>query len=493
MRVRRFSVVALVVAITGACVGGGDPGPAPTEVGTLDPTKAPTGSPSPGLPIDIEPSLGIQNLDHLVFVVMENRSFDHYFGTYPGADGIPTKPNGDFARCNPDREAGRCQYPYHTTSFVNAGAAHNHAASNTAINGGKMNGFIDVLGEYFSVCVKRPDNPKCQETSRGPEGQPDVMSYHDDSTIPNYWAYAQNYVLQDRMFAPTDSWTVPAHLYLVSAWSARCPDLHDVRSCVTDLESPHQGLGLRDFKDKPRPYLWADITWLLYNHGVSWAYYVAPNTCIEHTEADPCEPGLRKATAFGKNPLAGFTTVEKTGQLDRIQTYREYHKAARTGTLPSVSWIVPYKETSEHPPNSVEVGQAWVTNVVNAIMEGPEEQWLRTAIFVVWDDWGGFYDHVKPPVVDKGGWGIRVPAFMISPWAKQGLIDHQTLSFDAYLKLIEDRFMQGARLDPKTDGWWDPRPTVREEVKILGDLSEEFDFAQDPLPPMILDPWPFRE
>jgi len=478
---RRGGLVLAIVVIGAACVGVGSDEPSPS----VDHGGSPPSSSGPV--VDIDPAIGIQNLDHLVFVVMENRSFDHYFGTYPGVDGIPTRPDGTFAVCNPDPEVGLCQRPYHTTSFVNAGAAHNEAASDTAVNGGKMNGFIRVLGEYFSVCVKQPDNPKCQAASRGPEGQPDVMSYHDATTIPNYWAYAERYVLQDRMFAPTDSWTVPAHLYLVSAWSARCPDLDDVASCVTDLEQPHQGWGPRTGGKKP--YLWADITWLLHRYGVSWSYYVAPNTCIEA----PCPANAEKATAFGKTPLLGFTTVEQTGQIDRIQPYRDYYEAARTGTLPSVSWIVPYKETSDHPPQSVETGQAWVTRVVNAVMEGPEEQWMRTAIFVVWDDWGGFYDHVEPPVVDEGGWGIRTPAFMISPWAKGGTIDHQTLSFDAYLKLIEDRFMDGARLDPETDGWWDPRPTVREEVDILGDLAEEFDFAQEPLPPLVLDPWPFRD
>jgi phospholipase C len=121
-------------------------------------------------------------------------------------------------------------------------------------------------------------------------------------------------------------------------------------------------------------------------------------------------------------------------------------------------------------------------------MRGPE--WGRSAIFLVWDDWGGFFDHVEPPVVDENGWGLRVPSLVISPWAKAGFIDHATYSYDAYLKLIEDRFLGGARLDPATDGWPDSRPTVREDVAILGDLADDFDFSQDPIPPLILDPWP---
>lgn len=106
------------------------------------------------------------------------------------------------------------------------------------------------------------------------------------------------------------------------------------------------------------------------------------------------------------------------------------------------------------------------------------------------DDWRGFYDHVEPPRVDENGYGLRVPGLMMSPYAKEGYIDHQTLTFDAYLKFIEDRFLDGQRLDPKTDGRPDSRPTVREDLPILGDLRREFDFNQPPRPPLILDPAP---
>jgi phospholipase C len=123
-------------------------------------------------------------------------------------------------------------------------------------------------------------------------------------------------------------------------------------------------------------------------------------------------------------------------------------------------------------------------------MTGPEDQWLHTAIFVTWDDWGGFYDHEPPIQIDPDGYGIRVPAFLISPYARAGVIDKQTLSFDAYLKLIEDRFLNSQRLDPLTDGWPDSRPSVRENAPQLGDLSTEFDFLQDPIPPLILEPFP---
>jgi phospholipase C len=224
----------------------------------------------------------------------------------------------------------------------------------------------------------------------------------------------------------------------------------------------------------------------MYQHEVSWAYYVAPGTCIEA----PCESAGEAETPFIFNPLPGFRTVEETGQLDRIQPYGRYFTAAADGTLPSVSWVVPIAGgRSEHPPHDLSRGQAWVTRVVNAAMEGPD--WERTAIFVVWDDWGGFYDHVPPIRIDEAGYGIRVPGLVISPWVRRGLdVDHQTLSFDAYLKLIEDRFMGGQRLDGENMGWPDPRPTIREEVPILGDIARSFDFSQEPIPPLVLPPNP---
>ncbi|HTT30342.1 MAG TPA: alkaline phosphatase family protein, partial [Solirubrobacteraceae bacterium] len=132
----------------------------------------------------------------------------------------------------------------------------------------------------------------------------------------------------------------------------------------------------------------------------------------------------------------------------------------------------------------VSAGQTYVTGLINAIMQSPD--WDSTAIFLSWDDWGGFYDHVVPPVVDRNGFGLRVPGIVISPYAKQGYIDHQILSHDAYVKFIEDDFLNSARLDPATDGRPDPRPDVREDDPILGNLTADFNFTQTPRGPTIL-------
>jgi phospholipase C len=122
--------------------------------------------------------------------------------------------------------------------------------------------------------------------------------------------------------------------------------------------------------------------------------------------------------------------------------------------------------------------------VVDAVIASP--QWLKTLLIIVYDEHGGFYDHVVPPRVDENGYGLRVPGLVISPYAKGGYLDHQVLSFDAYLKFIEDDFLGGQRLDPRTDGRPDPRPDVRENASQLGDLQQDFDFSQPPRPPLIL-------
>jgi phospholipase C len=179
-----------------------------------------------------------------------------------------------------------------------------------------------------------------------------------------------------------------------------------------------------------------------------------------------------------------FNDVRTDHQLGNVRPLRNYLAAAKSGHLPAVSWITPSGTNSEHPPSSVHRGQAYVTALVNAAMKGPD--WKSTAIFLSWDDWGGFFDHVVPPRVDSYGYGLRVPGIVISPYARQGFIDHQVLSSDAYLKFIEDDFLGGARLNPATDGRPDPRPDVRENMPQLGNVVADFNFNQVPRPPILL-------
>ena len=471
------TLVALVLAamLAAAC------SPASGESGST--TSSPAGpSPSPG-PELTKLEQARLHLKHLVFIVQENRSFDHYFGTFPGANGFPMR-NGRPSVCVPDPIAHACVRPYHTSEQLQEGGPHAQRHSELDVNGGRMDGFVRTVVDSPLYCADHRDASRCRDYL-GPQGQPDVMSYHTAKEIPNYWRYAKTFVLQDRMFAPADSWTLPAHLFLVSAWAARCSDAHDPMSCVSNLELVDQFHTMRSHEDVPI-WAWTDITYLLWEQGVEWGYYVGDDTCF----FDPCPDQGQRRTVSQQNPLPWFTTIRETGQMDRIQDHAKFYKAAANGTLPSVSWVMPYNGVGEHPASGAPIwrGQAHVTHVVNALMKGPD--WNETAVFLTWDDWGGFYDHVRPPRVDLNGYGIRVPGLLISPWARAGLIDSQTLSFDAYLKLIEDLFLDSERLNPATLSRPDSRPTVREKASILGDLLKEFDFGQEPLPPLILDPSP---
>jgi phospholipase C len=448
-------------------------------------STVPTTSPSPTEQLTRLQQAQV-HIKHLIFIVQENRSFDHYFGTYPGADGFPMK-DGKPTVCVPDPTLDECVPPYHSSNQLQEGGPHGEAASIADVNGGEMDGFIQkVIGSPIH-CANHRDDPACADYL-GPQGQPDVMSYHTRKDIPNYWSYADHFVLQDHMYAPSDSWTLPSHLFLVSGWSAQCSDPYDPMSCSSNLELAEEAGIMRRHEDVPI-WAWTDITYLMNQQNVSWAYYVGDDTCF----FDPCpSDATGPQTHMGSNPLPWFTTVRDDGQVGNVQGHAEYYEAASEGTLPAVSWVMPYHDVSEHPNTGALIwkGMRYVTKLINAAMNGPG--WNQTAVFLTWDDWGGFYDHVQPPKVDVNGYGIRVPGLLISPWARAGLIDHQTLSFDAYLKLIEDLYLGGQRLDPATDGRPDSRPTVREDVAILGNLLKEFDFTQEPLPKLILDPNPLH-
>jgi phospholipase C len=288
------------------------------------------------------------------------------------------------------------------------------------------------------------------------------------------------------MFQPNASWSLPEHLFQVSEWSADCTQHDQPSSChnaVMPTPTPRNG-NPTDLPARPARgpiYAWTDLTYLLHKNDVSWGYYVVAGTepdCANDATLS-CSPVKQNArTPSGWNPLPFFDTVNADGQRGNIKSVAGFYSAAKEGDLPAVSWVVPSGRVSEHPPALVSDGVAYTTSLINAVMNGPD--WDSTAIFLAWDDWGGFYDNVTPPNVDRNGYGLRVPGLVISPYAKRGYIDHQTLSFDAYTKFIEDDFLHGQRLDPATDGRPDPRPTVRENVKILGDLTSDFDFTQAP-------------
>jgi phospholipase C len=418
---------------------------------------------------------GIHNIQHVVVIMQENRSFDNYFGTYPGANGIPA------GVCAPDPLHGGCVGPFHDSADLNYGGPHAHHSHVTDVDGGKMDGFVGEAQNGLGCSTNDADCSPCVASADASQCK-DVMGYHDAREIPNYWTYANNFVLQDKMFEPISSRSWPAHLQMVSGWSARCTNYSVASTCTSAVEPEGPGSGA--FTTLP----WTDVTHLLFNAGVSWAYYV-----FKGTEPD-CESGAPTCTPQTQgpqtpsiwNPLPYFQDVADNGQLGNVQTLDNFFTAVNDPSscgLPNVSWVIPNGNVSEHPPALVSAGQTYVTNLINHVMSSP--CWNSTAIFLSWDDWGGFYDHVVPPVLDQLGYGIRVPGLVISPYAKTGYIDHEVLSHDAYLKFIEDVFLNGQRLDPATDGRPDPRPSVRENL-VPGDLINDFDFTQTPRPPLLL-------
>ncbi|MDQ6752754.1 MAG: phospholipase [Actinomycetota bacterium] len=511
------------------------------------------GWPRPPAAHGVAADAGISRIKHVVIITQENRSFDSYFGTFPGADGIP-RHDGVPSVCVPDPARGSCVKPYYDPADRNAGGPHSQTNATADVDGGRMDGFVGQAEAAARNCA--PNDPSCSAGS-----QTDVMGYHTGQDIPNYWTYARDFTLQDHMFEPNASWSLPSHLYMVSEWSAKCSRTADPQSCVNALQNPGLPpdftttirntligkcrLGLQNsacrtallaagitaemaaqlhaliladcrsagsyptcqsaidravipapLKQKlldaakalaPPDYAWTDLTYLLHKQNVPWAYYVFNGTepDCQDAAAMTCSPVSQNATTPGIwNPLPYFDTVRKDGQLDNIQSLANFYTAAKNGTLPAVSWIDPTGSVSEHPPALVSAGQAYVTGLINSIMQSPD--WSSTAIFLSWDDWGGFYDHVTPPSVDQNGYGLRVPGIVISPYAKPGFIDHQILSQDAYAKFIEDDFLHGQRLDPLTDGRPDPRPDVRENDPQLGDLANDFNFSQRPAAPVIL-------
>jgi phospholipase C len=197
---------------------------------------------------------------------------------------------------------------------------------------------------------------------------------------------------------------------------------------------------------------------LLANKRIPWAYYAArpeqkgyiwsAYAAVRHIRDDPVEWSHHV-----------FPVDNLTADIE-------------DGRLPPVTWVTPRFALSEHPEYNLCHGENWSTEVIDEIMRSP--MWKDTAIFLTWDDWGGFYDHVPPPQVDAFGFGIRVPLLVISPYAKRGFIDHRDAEFSSVLRFIENN-------------WSLPQLTERD--RAADDLSEAFDFSQRPRAP---DPLPQR-
>jgi len=367
-------------------------------------------------------------IQHIVFIIKENRTYDNYFGTFPGGDGA-TQGTISTGQVIPLR---------HLPDTTPRDIDHSFAAANTGIDGGKMDKFDLIHGANVNG---------------------DYLAYTQfvESDIPNYFTYARNFVLGDRMFSSLTGPSFPNHLYTVGAQSAGainnpaggnwgCDAVAGTRVQVMDSSGKiSTQFPCFDFKT---------LTDSLDTSGLTWKYYAPAEG----------QPGyiwsILNAVQHIRNTQLWTTNVVPESQ---------FVTDALNGNLPSVCWIVS-GPTSEHPPDSSCVGENWTVQQINAIMQGAN--WNSSAIFLTWDDFGGFYDHVPPPKVDSFGFGPRVPLLIISPFAKQGFVSHTQYEFSSLLKFAERRF----NLPPLTS-----RDTE------ANDMTDAFDFDQGPRPPLILD------
>ncbi|MGA8150488.1 MAG: alkaline phosphatase family protein [Terriglobales bacterium] len=369
-------------------------------------------------------------IKHVVFIVKENHSFDNYFGTFPGANGATSGRNslGQIIKLGRMPDQPLYDPPHTWFGFI------------TVMDGGKM--------DQFDL----PHNV-------GPNGSA-AYSQLTAADIPNYFSYAHNFVLADAMFSSLHGDSYPNHLYSIAAQSGGAlqgPTQSTTGTAKWGCDAPGSTvLAMDDLGDLFNEFPCFDFQTLgdtLDYAGVSWAYYAPPSG----------QPGYN-FSAYDSIDHIRNTSLWTQHVLPDTQFVTD----ALNGNLPAVSWLVTGRE-SEHPLNSVCYGENWTVNQVNAVMQGPD--WKSTAIFVTWDDYGGFYDHVSPPGLDQFGLGPRVPLLIISPYARAHHISHTQYEFSSVLKFIEERWGLAA---------------LTERDALANDTSDSFDFTQAPLPPLIL-------
>jgi phospholipase C len=386
-------------------------------------------------------------ISHIVVIVQENRSFENFFAGYPGANApmngcgkgsAPAPSTGSGSGC----PSGDQVIPLHQVTFQQEpDLPHVFEASLAEWDNGKMDGFSKF-------------------------GQDDAAyAYIERSQVQTYWTMANQYVLADEMF-PTEfgpSWT--AHLTLVAGTDNITPTtaLADfatahsncraapgtVTAIVDEKRVVHHNAG-------PFPCLdqFNTIAQALDTAGVTWKYYVAT-----------------RLKSFIWSPFAAIKYVEQgpdwTNNVIGPQT--QVLKDINAGNLASVSWVTPSHRDSDHPGAHSDTGPAWVASIVNAIGQSP--YWNSTAIVVLWDDYGGFYDNAPPPQLDFRGLGIRVPCLIISPYTRPGLVSHKQYEFGSILKLIEETFPTVGTLGPSSEGYTDTRAHSMRDI---------FDFSKPP-------------
>jgi phospholipase C len=368
-------------------------------------------------------------IEHFVVLMQENHSFDNYFGTYPGADGIP---DGTCMPIEPSRgRRGGCVPPSHLGSrrVQDTPLGNSTRIARRQYNGGRMNGFISAF------------------TAEAGTFEPAVMGYYDDREIPYYWNVANQYVLFDRFFASSPGGTLRNHLF----WTAAAPG---------ELEGggvPAGGFrGLRTIFDR------------LEQRGVSWKFYVENyDPSINYRSGGS---GRQRAQLL-RVPLLGFPRFVDDPRLSaKVVDLSEYYEDLERGTLPAVAYIAP-SGSGEHPPGDVKAGQRLVRTLISALMRSAA--WRTSAFMWTYDSSGGWYDHVRPPRVDEGRFGLRVPALLVSPYARRGVVDGTQLDFAAIPRFIERN--------------WGLRPLTSRDARA-GSLVRSLDFSRPPRDPELLSP-----
>lgn len=273
------------------------------------------------------------------------------------------------------------------------------------------------------------------------------------SDIPNYWSYAQQFALGDNFFTSLATSSTPNHLSMIAAQNNGLFETAAEKGCSsaanTDIPSrTYTGSGYRSYPCYNIPTILSSLD----KANISWRYY----SDVDIWNA----PQMIQGYSNSKND------VSPTDFIPDVEN----------NNLPSVSWITPPSELSNHPPQLIEPGENYVTSIMNAIMQS--SYWSNTAIFITWDDFGGFYDHVAPPVLDGVGLGPRVPLLVISPYVKSGFINHSLGEFSSFVKFIEKN-------------WNLPSLGQRDSLPQIDDLMDYFDFGQNPLSPLILKPVPY--
>jgi phospholipase C len=436
---RALLILSIAALVTAACTSSGAIGPSPSASAS-SPSPSPPASTGggPGLrPVDATAFPTRWPIKHVIFLIKENRTFDNLFGTFPGANGVSTGMDHGVERPLIKGTDGR------TYDDI----PHCYECALAAWDGGLMDGFN-------------------QSESA------DRWSYtqlHRDQ-LPNYWHWARNNVLFDNFFASAQGPSFPNHLYSIAATSGGAHDNPRRKPSLTHgsntfgCDAPDQQLvGVYDsegnVKMVPPCFDFETEGDLLNGAHIPWSYYAASEQQKGYIWS--AYSAIRRYRLHPKRWQAHIQPV------DRVV------KDIGAGLLPPVTWITPRFEVSEHPEYSFCHGENFSTQVIDAVMNS--DMWKDTAIFVTWDDYGGFYDHVPPPQVDDFGFGIRVPMLVISPYSIDGKVSGELGEFSSVLRFIEDNW--GLNQLTKRDRQATP-------------MMSAFDFHQDPRPP---DPLPLRK